>query len=166
MKTERPAIPVLSDNPSKAEQIAFVEAIVEHVGVGTMTNNYLTGLFNNDFARWTETQIRNDFPANLYAELLAANKEVNQERAAHKAECERREDLEAQIIKERAEGSHIIEKILADKDVALKNAYTLNTQLCEARNDLTHHIAKHEQEINRLKVTIADMYLKLQEAQK
>jgi len=60
--TERRTIDKLETDPSKAEEIAFIEEVAESVP----DNSYLKMLFTKQFMNWLREQIRNDFYPNLY----------------------------------------------------------------------------------------------------
>jgi len=90
--------PKLSKNPSKAEEIEFVEQVAALVPDGA----YLKELFTTQFVGWVSEQIKNDFPPNLaewyFASLIEVSEKVGQIQAINQTFDNTLKAKDAQIV--------------------------------------------------------------------
>lgn len=63
MTTAKPKIPTLSENPSKQEEMDFLNAVFDAVP----KHAYLREWVSQDMMRWLDFQIRDDQPCDIYA---------------------------------------------------------------------------------------------------
>lgn len=64
-KTQSKTIKTLTGDPSKAEEIAYIEKIASTLP----DNTYLKSFFTKDLVAWVSEQIHNDFGCDLYGTL-------------------------------------------------------------------------------------------------
>ena len=146
----------LSADPSKAEEIEVVEKLANWV---RGQDWYLTSFITPELASWVASNIRNDFPSDIYAYYTEAQKEVGrgfkqleEELMTLKAELIRKEE---RIARQEASLEDWSEDLTSKRKriVELLKAFDeVSTRAEEAERDLD---AAHE-EIVRLKAKLYD----------
>ena len=151
------AVPILSDNPSRDEEMAFLRAVVDRIP----QNSYLATLLRPDAVDWFVRQMRSDLSCDL---LGLANYNVNQLSGAEaelRTARERNTQLEGMLKAEREllaaarEAGKAEAERLAELHEQLRDQYDkLLSEFGQRHADLLQAQA----EVQHLKAELFDLY--------
>lgn len=151
------SIPVLNENPSRAEELAFLRAVIERVPA----QSYLAALLHAGVLDWFEMQMKHDLSCDLYGAHEHAVLNWGQAAdEARKAEAEVKR-LEGRLRAEQeatqravAEGDEAAEHWRTEAEYWRKKAGDLSGQLGAAQDDCR----AMKEEITALKARLFDVY--------
>lgn len=150
------SFPVLTKSATKAEEISWFESVAQSVEPGT----YLADFFTKGTVNWVVSQIRNDFPPELYEYYAKAQDDEGKARAeVGKVEAELARSKETVNTREAAY-NRLVEQFENFRNTANATEYRLHGEigkLCSEKSDLETEVEALKAKITSLKADIYDL---------
>jgi hypothetical protein len=146
----------LSDDPSKQEEIDFLEAIATHA---TSKDTYLKSLFTDSLVHWVNSQIKNDFPPDIWgyykeslsetivakSETVTVKKDLGDQIKSYEEDCKnlaaKVKELEGRI-ETQAMSIGSYQKQLENASVITNEVSVLTAQMVELAKDAWYNETK------------------------
>ena len=152
---------VLSDRPSKLEEVEFLKSVADYVG---KRDTHLKDLFSPALVAWVEHDIQNDFSPDLYENFSCANEDTRNEAKELKQRLNDYQIESNNVINlKKAEIDNLTEKFQRSADRVQRLEKEINEQydnLMDWRGQYRHaekQVLFLRERLNELKIMVFDM---------